>query len=50
MENVEDKFSILDEATKTIHSLIEKIQSLQKENDSLKSEIKRLQWSLHEQD
>ena len=47
---MENKFEILDEATKTIHSLIEKIKTLQKENDELKKEIKRLQWSLHEQD
>lgn len=50
MDNIEDKFNILDEATKTIHSLIEKIQNLQKENEKLKNEIKRLKWSLNEQD
>jgi peptidoglycan hydrolase CwlO-like protein len=47
---MEDKLNILDGATKTIRSLIEKIQTLQKENDELKKEIKRLQWSLYEQD
>lgn len=50
MDNVEDKFNVLDEATRTIHLLIDKIQILQKENQHLKEENKRLKWSLDEQD
>ncbi len=47
---IDEPSAIVNYYISVIKDINTKLEELAKENEELKSEIKRLQWSLHEQD